>query len=40
MKNNMNEIVSWIATGVAVSVGIFITHNPWCLLALLIPMIV
>ena len=39
MKNNMNEIIAWIATGVAVSVGIIVTHNPLCLIALLIPMI-
>lgn len=39
MKNNMNGIIAWISTGVAVSVGIIITHNPWCLLALFIPMI-
>ena len=39
MKNNMNEIIAWIATGVAVSAGIIITHNPLCLFALLIPAI-
>lgn len=38
MKNNMNEIIAWIA-GVAVLVGIIVTHNPLCLIALLIPMI-
>lgn len=39
MKNNMNEIIAWIATGVAVSVGIIVTHNSLCLISLLIPMI-
>lgn len=37
MKNNMNEVIAWIATGAAVSIGIIITHNPLCLIALLIP---
>lgn len=37
MKNNMNKIIAWIATGVAISVGIFVTDNPWCLIAFLIP---
>lgn len=39
MKNNTNGIIAWIATGAAVSAGIIITHNPLCLIALLIPAI-
>lgn len=40
MKNNMNEIIAWVTTGVAVSVGIILTQNPLCLFALLIPAVV
>lgn len=38
MKNNMHEIVAWIACGAAVAIGIIVTDNPLCLFALLIPM--
>lgn len=34
-----NEAAAWIATGIAVSVGIFITGSAWCLWALFIPAI-
>lgn len=37
MENNINGIIAWIATGVAISVGIVIIDNPWCLIAFLIP---
>lgn len=38
MEINMIGIITWISTCVAVSVGIIITHSPWCLCALFIPM--
>lgn len=39
MNKNISEIIAWISTGIAVSVGIYITGNPFCLVALLIPAI-
>jgi hypothetical protein len=43
MKDNWVYIgyaCAWIATGVAVAVGVYITKNPNCLWALLIPTLI
>lgn len=29
--------VIWLSTSLAVIAGMYFTHNPWCLLALIIP---
>ena len=36
--NNKWKIFAWISTAIAVSIGIYFTHNPKCLWALFIPM--
>lgn len=36
MKNNIAKACAWIATGIAVSIGIIITKDPTCLLAFII----
>lgn len=40
MNYNMCEIMAWVSTGIAVSVGIIVTGNPLCLSALLVPAMV
>lgn len=39
MGNNMYKIAAWIACGVAATVGVIVTDNSLCLLALLIPVL-
>ena len=29
--------MAWLSTAIAVSFGVYFTHSPWCLWALLIP---
>jgi len=34
----ISKAVAWISTAIAISVGIYCTQNPFCLLALFFPM--
>ena len=37
--SDMSKMVAWCATAVAVSCAIMETDSPWCLLAMLIPVL-
>ncbi|WP_289290913.1 hypothetical protein [Sporofaciens musculi] len=37
MNDKNARTAAWIATGIAVAVGVYVTKSAWCMWALLIP---